>query len=176
MHRDSLTGKRRIITLKLAVTLALVNAVMVITVFVRRMVKQRWFFRRDNSRLHWAQVLDSCVKSRLLPEQKPSPKSRIEMGAAEAVLLERWSHSQATTRSFLYALFRHWGILGFRLEQLRAGKSWEQTRSALILGRIGCRQAMADICGLLKRTSNVAFIQALEYLGDPCAIRPLKRM
>src|SRR5205085_12429342 len=121
---DPVAGEGGIVTLQLAFILALLKAVMLITVFVRRMVKQRCFARRDNLRLHWAQVLDTHMKSQNVPQERPPLTSRIEMGAAEAVLLERWSSADAATRTFLYGLFRHWGLLAFRLRQLRSGSSW----------------------------------------------------
>jgi hypothetical protein len=146
---------------------------MVVTVFMRRTLKQRWFARRDDSRLDWAQVLDSCIKTGVLPVRRPLLQSRVEMSAAEAVLLERWTSSNESARLFLYSLFQHWGLLTHRLKKLRHRDRWERARSALILGKIGCLQAIPDIRHLLKRSGDVAFIQALEYLGNSSVIRPL---
>ena len=168
--------KRGGFTLKLASILAVFSLVMVLTVFVRRIVKQRWFALRDDSRLEWAQVLDAAMRSGILPDRKPRMSSRIEMRAAEVVLLERWSSAEKSAQPFLYLLFQHWGLLHLRLDRLRHGDKWEQARSALILGRIGCKEAIPDLLSLLDSTAETAFIQALAYLGEPAMVAPLMEL
>lgn len=95
---------------------------------------------------------------------------------AEEELLRRSLQATPEEREALKQLFRQWGLDGYRLSRLRQARSWERAYSALVLGRMQVREALAALLQMLadKNTEmRLAALRALELLEDPEALDPL---
>ncbi|MFQ5723311.1 MAG: HEAT repeat domain-containing protein [Terriglobia bacterium] len=131
---------------------------------------------RDAQRLAWREEIDRVLVGAPLSARRPSLRWRWDREAAEAELLARLPHATLEDHRRLQHLFRHWGLLTYRLQVLFWGDSWDRAHSALVLARFHCLEALPAITALLPHPSHdarLAGVSALSLLAEPEGVRPL---
>lgn len=156
------------VTRVVLLVLALVNLGVFLGVFLRRLLKNRFFILKDESRQRWSRVIEEQLRGQPISARRPS-RLRWDREAAEEVLLARWATATLEQRRALQGLFRLWGLFELRLRRLLWGNPWEQGRSALVLAQMQCREALPAIAALLIspiRDVRLAAVNALGMLGE----------
>lgn len=152
------------------------NLALLVSVLLRRYLKQRFFAQQDENRFRWARPVEEVLAGRQAVETVDRPHALSDRKAAEESLLQRWTTVSPPQQALLKSLFEHWGLLEWRLRRLRRGNKRTRIHSALVLGRLGYREVLPDLRALLrngKADAQLAAINALELLGAPEAISPL---
>lgn len=164
------------ITRTVLFVLAFSNVIVLLGVFLRRLLKNRFYALKDEYRLLWGQRIDAVLFGEPLPARRPSLRQAWEREAAEESLLERMTRADPESAAKLQSLFRQWGLFQQRVRLLLWGNPWQQARSALVLAQMGCREALPAIISLLERPYTdvrLAGVNALGIVGVPEAIKPL---
>lgn len=153
--------------------------VVLLAVFLRRHVKNRYFDLKDERRLVWARMIDAVLRGEAIPVRVSSLRYRWDRAAAEEAVLARVGTASPWQREQLQRLFRGWRLCETRLRRLRQGNRWQQARSALVLAQLHIKEALPDTVGLLESPHAVvrlAAVNALGTLGAPEAVEPLLRL
>lgn len=156
--------------------LGLANLAALLGVFLRRLLKNRFFALKDERRLIWGQAINTVLSGEPAPTQTPSLRRRWDREAAEEVLLERLAAATPEQRKQLQGLFRRWGLFEDRIRRLLWGNPWQQARSALVLVQMQCEEALPAVVTLLDDPHpdvRLAGVNALSILGRPDGVEPL---
>lgn len=156
--------------------LALLNLAALLSVFLRRTLKNRFFALKDERRLVWSEVVDAVFSGEPVPSPAPSLRYRWDREAAEEVLLERVVTATPEQSAKLQSLFRRWRLFEGRIRRLLWGTTWQQARSALVLAKMQCRETYPAIVTLLDSPNSdvrLAAVNALGIIGHPEALPPL---
>lgn len=154
----------------------LVNVLLTGIILLHRYLRRRDIAFQEERRAWWAHAIDKILAEDYIPARVPAWQAGWDRDAAEDVLLGRLRDASYVERKTIQDLYRVWGLLDARRQQIRHGSSWERARSALVLGSLQFKEALPDLIWLLARVhrdTQVAIVNALELMGDPIACKAL---